>query len=256
MNGVQLLVSVRHATEAGAALQGGADIIDAKEPDNGALGACDAKTISSIADTVRSSRPLSVACGELLAANSQTSNHLSPADFKGPGCRAIQYRKYGLAGAAEIDWHAAAATLSNEQYAGELVIVTYADFARVAAPDPREVMAWASQQPNVNLLIDTAVKDGTGLFDWLEESVIVELIATAKLHDLMIGLAGSLNGEAFRRAVMMGPHIVGVRGAACESGQRSSTVSASLVRELAEEVAVINATHSTHPATQSAHVES
>ena len=35
---MHLLVSVRSAEEAAAALEGGADVIDAKDPDNGALG--------------------------------------------------------------------------------------------------------------------------------------------------------------------------------------------------------------------------
>ena len=36
--GPQLLVSVRNATEAAAAVLGGADILDVKEPANGPLG--------------------------------------------------------------------------------------------------------------------------------------------------------------------------------------------------------------------------
>ena len=39
---MQLLVSVRSAVEVAPALAGGADIIDAKEPDRGSLGAVSA----------------------------------------------------------------------------------------------------------------------------------------------------------------------------------------------------------------------
>ena len=41
-----LLVSVRSAAEALAALAGGADVIDVKEPNQGSLGAADDDTIS------------------------------------------------------------------------------------------------------------------------------------------------------------------------------------------------------------------
>src|SRR3712207_1522808 len=45
---VRLLVSVRSAAEAGTALEGGADIVDAKEPARGPLGAVDPVTIAEI----------------------------------------------------------------------------------------------------------------------------------------------------------------------------------------------------------------
>ena len=38
---VRLLVSVRNASEARAAINGGADVIDIKEPDHGPLGMAD-----------------------------------------------------------------------------------------------------------------------------------------------------------------------------------------------------------------------
>lgn len=255
MNAVQLLVSVRNDTEAQVALRGGADIIDAKEPNNGALGACDEPTIAAIADAVQQSRPLSVACGELLSVNihdAKVSASGVSGDHRPPS---IQYRKYGLAGAADIDWQTKAKALASNRHVGELVIVAYADFSRVNAPDPREVMAWASQRQNVNLLIDTAVKDGTCLFDWMNEQVLAELIASANVNNTMIGLAGSLKGDAFRRAARLRPHIIGVRGAVCDNGHRSSSVSRSLVQQLAGEIASINATRNTPAVTQSHHVE-
>ena len=49
----ELLVSVRSALEAEAALQGGADIIDVKEPMNGPLGRSDISTISAVTGFVQ-----------------------------------------------------------------------------------------------------------------------------------------------------------------------------------------------------------
>ena len=43
---MRLLVSVRSADEVAAAMAGGADIIDAKEPARGSLGAVDAATLA------------------------------------------------------------------------------------------------------------------------------------------------------------------------------------------------------------------
>ena len=50
---MRLLVSVRSAAEVAAALAGGADIIDAKEPSRGGLGAVDPEDLEAIADGSR-----------------------------------------------------------------------------------------------------------------------------------------------------------------------------------------------------------
>src|SRR6187549_3128457 len=62
---MRLLVSVRNATEATAALAGGADIIDAKEPLNGPLGAVSSDVLHRIASTVGNAAPVSAALGEI-----------------------------------------------------------------------------------------------------------------------------------------------------------------------------------------------
>jgi uncharacterized protein (UPF0264 family) len=49
---MKLLVSVRNAEEARAALRGGADVIDVKEPDNGPLGMAGAEAIAAVVDVV------------------------------------------------------------------------------------------------------------------------------------------------------------------------------------------------------------
>ena len=54
---MKLLVSVRNATEAAAARAGGADIIDAKEPAAGALGAVRLTTFEDIVDAVADACP-------------------------------------------------------------------------------------------------------------------------------------------------------------------------------------------------------
>jgi uncharacterized protein (UPF0264 family) len=61
----QLLVSVRDVAEAEAALAGGADIIDIKEPRRGALGMADAAMIAEIVACVDRRVPVSAALGEL-----------------------------------------------------------------------------------------------------------------------------------------------------------------------------------------------
>ncbi len=62
---MKLLVSVADAAEAQAAVEGGADIIDAKDPTTGALGRVSLSVLQAIRETVASSIPLSAALGDV-----------------------------------------------------------------------------------------------------------------------------------------------------------------------------------------------
>ena len=63
----KLLVSVRSRAEAEAALAGGADIIDIKEPARGALGAADPAVWAEICACIGRRAIVSAALGELLS---------------------------------------------------------------------------------------------------------------------------------------------------------------------------------------------
>ena len=65
---MQLLVSVRTAAEARIALAGGADIVDAKEPSRGSLGAVSPSVLRQICQRIPSERPVSVALGDVSTA--------------------------------------------------------------------------------------------------------------------------------------------------------------------------------------------
>ena len=60
-----LLVSVRSAEEARAAVRGGANVIDVKEPDRGPLGRASAEVIDAVREAVPRNLPVSMALGEL-----------------------------------------------------------------------------------------------------------------------------------------------------------------------------------------------
>ena len=62
---MRLLVSVVSAAEARQALAGGADIIDVKDPGEGALGAPSPRVLSEVVQVVGGAVPVSVALGDL-----------------------------------------------------------------------------------------------------------------------------------------------------------------------------------------------
>ena len=61
---MQLLISVAGPAEARAAVRGGADVIDAKDPRRGALGPVSLQRLAAIRATIAGARPLSAAVGD------------------------------------------------------------------------------------------------------------------------------------------------------------------------------------------------
>ena len=61
---MRLLVSVADVEEAAAALAGGADVIDAKDPRAGALGAVQARVLREIRAGIGDARPVTAAIGD------------------------------------------------------------------------------------------------------------------------------------------------------------------------------------------------
>src|SRR5947209_7857771 len=90
----RLLVSVRSAEEARAALEGGAAVIDVKEPDRGPLGRADPSIWAEVRAAVPMATPVSVALGELYEwVGDDAPGDLSPLDASA----GFTYRKLGLA---------------------------------------------------------------------------------------------------------------------------------------------------------------
>lgn len=255
----RLLVSVRDAAEARAALDGGADIIDVKEPAHGSLGAAAPGTLRSVIAAIAGARPVSAALGELVdhlaprprgpspaqASASEASPCLDPASLP-PG---LAFCKLGLA-SAPSDWSARLARLVAPALARQpapgaaiaaprFIAAAYADAHRAAAPAVADVLAWALQHHAAGLLIDTFIKDGQGLFAWLSEADLLDLIARARANGLLIALAGSLADDAFLRAAALRPDIVAVRGGACTGRDRAAAIDPARVAQLARSLQAI-----------------
>ncbi len=71
-------------------------------------------------------------------------------------------------------------------------------------------------------LLDTAVKDGRGLFEWLDPETLGALVADAHAAGLEIALAGALRAEDLPAVRATGADIAGVRSAACRDGRRTA----------------------------------
>src|SRR5438067_1969219 len=215
----RLLVSVRDAGEAEAALDGGAALIDVKEPARGPLGRADAAVLAAVLREVAGRAPVSAAADELT---------LCPP----PPPAGLAFVKFGLAGWRGRDWPDAWRRVRARLPAGcAPVAVAYADWERADAPPPAEVAAAAAAESFGAFLIDTFAKDGSTLPDWLPPAEIAALTRRCQSAGVPVALAGSLGPVQFLRLHEVGPDWFAVRGAACAGG-RGGRVEAGRVRAL------------------------
>ena len=231
-----LLISVRSEQEIDDAIAGGADIIDLKEPRDGALAPTTIELWNSVSqwtDQVATSLPaedrsesirFSAALGESDQATS-IANSLPPtfafAKVGPSNCNTPQ-RLTKL-------WSKVRDQLNS---ATELVAVAYADHRSARCLPAEQVFKLAGEFGFKRCLIDTLNKDGRTTVDHLGIDGVGRLASVARQEGLWWTLAGSIRLdqiERFDRNLIL-PDCFGVRGDVC-GGDRQAVLSTIRVRQ-------------------------
>jgi uncharacterized protein (UPF0264 family) len=226
---MQLLISVRNGEEARAALAGGADIIDAKEPAAGALGMVSLAAFRAIVRAVGGAVPVTAALED--AASRGVDERAGV--FTAAGAAFV---KIGFAGVPHERAASAivAAVRGATSIAGAAVVaVAYADHDRVGAPSPDVVAGAAAAGGASGVLLDTAVKDGPALRHLLDLGQLQTWVRRVQRAGMFAAMAGQLRASDLMVIRDIGADIAGVRGAACEGG-RNGRVTVPAVRSLTD----------------------
>ena len=103
-----------------------------------------------------------------------------------------------------------------------IVAAGYADAHRVGAVGPMEIPKVAKDAGCDLAMLDTAVKDGHTLFDYLDIDQLKEFVEEAHSYGLLTALAGSVKKDQLKPLHDIGCDVVGIRGAACVGGDRNT----------------------------------
>jgi (5-formylfuran-3-yl)methyl phosphate synthase len=228
--GLKLLVSVVDAGEAREAAAAGADIVDVKNPAEGSLGAPSPAVIAAIRAVVPAALPVSAAIGDM--PNLPGTAALAALGAAHSGAAFV---KVGLWGAStEAEAVALLRAVRDAVPGAALVAGAYADARRVPhAPLAPELLPRVAGAAGADAcLLDTAVKDGRGLLDWLPPEALTSLVDEAHALGLEVALAGALRADDLPAVGAAGADIAGVRSAACADGRRSGALDPSRVRAL------------------------
>lgn len=229
---MQLLVSVSDAAEGAAALEGGADIVDTKDPSAGPLGPVTLDTFEAIQQRVAGARPLSAALGD---PTDEADAHHRASTFVRSGARFV---KVGFLTARDIGdvrrlltatVKGAADGTRGEATDSGAIAVAYADHPAIVTP--LQLIDIASRTGATGILLDTANKSGPGLLSLLSPEQLQQWVHAASASGLLVAIAGRLTHDDVLRLSDCGADVIGVRGAACVGG-RTGRVSADQVTRI------------------------
>jgi (5-formylfuran-3-yl)methyl phosphate synthase len=224
---MQLLVSVADAADASAAIAGGADWIDAKDPIAGPLGRVTPPALESIRAAVAGERPISAALGDI---DDEATAERIAAQYSRSGIALV---KIGLGRAQTTEQltrraaaavHGAAASVGNTR----VVAVAYADEG-IWGPQPAAFAEAVGRAGVDGVLLDTAQKDGPGLCRLLSPALLAGWVEAARRSRLLIAMAGRLAAPDLLQLSDLDPDVAGVRGAACEGGRTGRIVAAKVI---------------------------
>jgi hypothetical protein len=234
---LKLLISPINEKEASQAIAGGADIIDVKNPREGTLGANFPWVIKRIREITPKNIQVSCTIGE--APNLPGSMSLAALGAASLGVDYIKVGLYGIKTPKEAKF-----LLDNVNKAAKecnpnvkVVAAGYADAERIGALDPMLIPEIASKAHVDLAMIDTAVKDGKNIFNFLNANQLEIFVANSHKLGLEAALAGSLKKQDLPVVYGLGADVVGLRGAACTNNDRvKGEITKELVQELVQTV--------------------
>jgi uncharacterized protein (UPF0264 family) len=213
-----VLASVKDAAEARIALEAGADIIDLKDPANGALGALPAATIRAAVACVGARRCVSATAGDLPMQPALLAHAVA-----GIGDVGVDIVKVGIFPGGDAPGSLVALGRVAARGPG-VVIVLFAD----RGPD-FGLIEHAARAGLTGVMLDTADKGAGGLRAHLDDAHLLRFVARAREAGLVCGLAGSLRIDDVPALHALGADYLGFRGALCRES-RTGTLDAERVR--------------------------
>ncbi|MPW20241.1 hypothetical protein GCT13_25980 [Paraburkholderia sp. CNPSo 3157] len=206
-----LLASVRSTEEALDAAAAGADLIDLKEPLDGALGGVRIDDLWRIAHALRARypvKPISATIGDLPSDALDTI----AARVAEVGDAGVDFVKVGVMPGPHA--HACLTHLAGLD-AAVLPVLLSDDGVDAALVDHAATLGFEG------IVFDTAGKAGRTLFDCIDGATLARYVATIRASGAMACIAGSLGWLQLDQIRALAPDVAGFRTALCENGRTS-----------------------------------
>jgi uncharacterized protein (UPF0264 family) len=219
---IRLLASVINKEEAMLALQGGANIIDLKDPARGALGALPLPVIHEVVHAVKSAALTSATIGDL-----PMEPGLLAKAVEATAATGVDIIKIGFFDSGD-DYDAVLQAIKPLAMQGlKLIAVLFADH------NPDFTLLTKLQAAGFyGVMLDTASKNGRSLLQYRSIADLHSFVELARACSLHSGLAGSLRVTEVPALASLQPDYLGFRGALCIGSKRTNMLSEYKFREL------------------------
>jgi len=220
------LASVQSLEEARVLLSVLPDILDMKNPAEGALGALKVDTVGQIVKLINGRCQTSATIGDLPMQSDLISTAMINMASSG-----VDYIKIGLfpeTGLSECIV-GLAATINNLKI--PVIGVLFADKALDSNYLP---LLKASGFKGV--MVDTAIKNGQHLLDHWSFDQLADFVESACQQEMLCGLAGALRCEDIPALSSMGADYLGFRSALCQRQQRTSSLQIALAKQIQQAI--------------------
>lgn len=221
------LASVRSYAEAELVLASGADIVDLKDPDRGALGAVEPEVIRACVEGIGGRKPVSATVGDLPMVPATVADAVAATAALG-----VDVVKLGILPGGD-PWGCMDA-LRGLTLRADLMLVFFAD----ALPNVDPIKAAAASGAR-GVMLDTVGKAHGALPDHMPLPAIGCFVDRARDAGLLVGVAGSLRARHVRPLLQLRPDVIGFRGALCEQGARGRNLDALACAEIGGLIATV-----------------
>ncbi|MEQ1528771.1 MAG: (5-formylfuran-3-yl)methyl phosphate synthase [Methylococcales bacterium] len=206
----RMLASVNSVAEALLMLAAQVDIIDLKQPAQGALGALNPELVKEIVTVIGKRCPISATIGDLpMQAQLITDAVTVMADT------GVDYIKIGFFPGG--DWLGTINQLANLSASLKIIAVLFAD----SQPE-FGILEPLKKAGFTGVMLDTMDKNKGSLTQVLAMSTIADFVNDSKRLNLLCGLAGSLRLSDIPELLPLSADYLGFRGALCDQHNRTA----------------------------------
>ena len=230
----QLLISVKNVDESLIALHAGADVIDLKDPENGAFGALDIFTSEQIVRAINGRVKVSAAVGEHYRKVSELVDAIYV--YQSIGVNIIKLAVNNLLAEPDFEIEILKITAKNIKLIAVFFVDESFDLSHL---EQIAVLGF------FGVMLDTKHKHKNLLLNSTENDLYLFAEACKKMH-LKYGLAGSLRLIHVEQLKRLNPTYLGFRGGVCKDYKRASVLlpqSVSNIKKLLLKHNNINHTH-------------
>jgi len=238
---IRLLVSPKSLEEAKVVVQQkDVDYIDCKNPIEGSLGANFPWIIKEMKSLIpqNSSQLLSATIGDFPNLPGSASLAALGAAVSGADVVKIGLKESTTEDECVYLMKGVVKAVKNYNENIKIVVAGYADNIRMnTSPDFLLLPNIAAKSGADIVMLDTFIKDGKGLFDFLSVEQLKLFKNKAKKLNLEVALAGYLMKDSLPMVKKIMPDIIGVRSIVCEGYDRNNgTIRGHLIEELKAEL--------------------